>query len=100
VANSTVTLTTTWQRFAITGQTTLSQLSFYVGGAVTFVSGDAILIWGAQIDRCLVLPDVLQTEPVGWTVKMPGEVLDRANVGMNGARSVVATLQLFQHDLT
>jgi hypothetical protein len=44
--------------------------------------------------RCLVLPDVLRTEPVGWTVKMPGEVLDRANVGVNGARSVVA------HDLT
>jgi hypothetical protein len=43
---------------------------------------------------------VLRTEPVGWTVKMPGEVLDRANVGVNGARSVVATIQLFQHDLT
>jgi hypothetical protein len=31
---------------------------------------------------------------------MPGEVLDGANISMNGARSVVATLQLFEHDLT
>jgi RHS repeat-associated protein len=51
VANSIVTLTTTWQRFAITGtETSLAPLSFYVGGAVTFVSGDAILVWGAQIE--------------------------------------------------
>ncbi|WP_158942887.1 RHS repeat-associated core domain-containing protein [Granulicella sp. S190] len=50
VANSIVSLTTTWQRFAITGQTTLNQLSFYVGGNVTFVSGEAILAWGAQIE--------------------------------------------------
>jgi hypothetical protein len=31
---------------------------------------------------------------------VPGEVLDRAEISVNGARGVVATLQLFQHDLT
>lgn len=51
MANSTVTLTTTWQRFALTGtQTTLTPLSFQVGGADTFLSGDAFLAWGAQIE--------------------------------------------------
>jgi hypothetical protein len=50
--------------------------------------------------RRLVLPDVLRTEPVGRTVEVPGEVLDRADVSANGGLGVVAPLQLFQHDLT
>jgi hypothetical protein len=49
---------------------------------------------------CLVLPDVLRTEPVGRTVEMSGEVLDGADVTANGSRGVVATLQFLQHDLT
>src|ERR1700692_3084823 len=50
--------------------------------------------------RSLVLADVFRAESVRRTTEVPGEVLDRAEISVNGARGVVATLQLFQHDLT
>jgi hypothetical protein len=50
--------------------------------------------------RRLVLPDVLQTKLVRRTTKVLSKVLDGADVSANRPRSVVAPLQLFQHDLT
>jgi hypothetical protein len=47
-----------------------------------------------------MLPDVIQTELIGRTVKVARVVLGGADVSANGGRSVVAALQLFQHDLT
>src|SRR6266851_2385475 len=49
---------------------------------------------------CLILPDMLRTEPVGWTMEVPGEEFDGADVTADGRLGVVATLQLLKHDLT
>lgn len=48
----TVTATTTWQRFALSGinQQTLSTLQLQIGGSGTFGSGRSIQVWGAQIE--------------------------------------------------
>ncbi|MHB1702560.1 MAG: phage head spike fiber domain-containing protein, partial [Acidobacteriaceae bacterium] len=45
------TLTTTWQRFQITGtnQSALSDLLLQIGGAGSFTSGQNICVWGAQM---------------------------------------------------
>jgi RHS repeat-associated protein len=50
-AYSPITLTTTWQRFEITGtvQNGLTALELQLGGAGTFTSGQSIEIWGAQM---------------------------------------------------
>jgi hypothetical protein len=50
--------------------------------------------------RSLILPDVFRAKTIRWTMKVPSEVLDRADVSANGGLGVVAPLQLFQHDLT
>jgi RHS repeat-associated protein len=50
-AQSTVTLNTSWQRFALTATTkpSLSQLYLQIGGAGTLTSGHSINVWGAQM---------------------------------------------------
>jgi hypothetical protein len=48
----------------------------------------------------LILPNMLQAQLVGRTMKVPGKVLDRVNVAANSPRGVVATLQLLKHELT
>ena len=47
-----ITLTTSWQRFQITGTTVsaLNYLAFQVGGASSFTNGQVIQIWGAQME--------------------------------------------------
>jgi hypothetical protein len=34
--------------------------------------------------RCLTLPDVRQAKLIGWTVKVPGVMLNNTAVGVNG----------------
>jgi RHS repeat-associated protein len=50
-AATSVTLTTSWQRFSITGtnQNGLTQLSLQIGGASTFTAGQRMQVWGAQM---------------------------------------------------
>lgn len=48
--------------------------------------------------RGLILPDVLGSEPIGWTAKVASEVFDCTKVSADGQRSVVAALQLLKHD--
>lgn len=47
-----VTLTTQWQRFTVTGtnQTGLTQLSLQMGGGGSVTNGQAMQIWGAQME--------------------------------------------------
>lgn len=50
-ADTPVTLTTTWQRFTVTGtnQNGLTTLLLQIGGASTITSGQSIQVWGAQM---------------------------------------------------
>jgi RHS repeat-associated protein len=47
-----VALSSDWQRFQVTGtnQGTLSELQLQIGGAETFMSGQSIQVWGAQME--------------------------------------------------
>nr|WP_246302146.1 RHS repeat-associated core domain-containing protein [Granulicella arctica] len=48
----TVSLTTGWQRFQMTGttQSTLTVLQLQIGGAGTFTNGQSVQVWGAQME--------------------------------------------------
>jgi RHS repeat-associated protein len=52
IAQTTVTLTTVWQRvqFWGTAPTGLSQLYLQIGGGGTIIGGDSFNVWGAQIE--------------------------------------------------
>ena len=52
VAATTVTVTTSWQRFQLSGttQTALTLLAFQIGGNNSTVNGETIVIWGAQME--------------------------------------------------
>jgi RHS repeat-associated protein len=49
---STVSLTSSWQRFQVSGttQSTLTSLQLQIGGANSFTNGQSIQIWGAQVE--------------------------------------------------
>jgi RHS repeat-associated protein len=51
IATSTVTLTTSWQRFSVTGtsQNGLTSLYLQIGGGGTITSGQSYQVWGAQM---------------------------------------------------
>ena len=50
--------------------------------------------------RRLVLADMLQAKLIGRTMEVPRVMLHRPDVGVNGGLGVVATHQLFKHNLT
>jgi hypothetical protein len=45
----------------------------------------------------LELPDVVDTELIGRLFEITGKLLHRADVGVYGTLSVIATLEFFQH---
>src|SRR5258708_5885698 len=47
----------------------------------------------------LVLANVVRPQPIRRPAKIPGELLDRMDIGPYGVRRVVATLELIQHHL-
>jgi len=49
---TTVSLTTTWQRFQVTGttQSTLTELELQVGEGGSFTTGQSVQVWGAQME--------------------------------------------------
>ena len=49
---STITLTSDWQRFQVSGitQSALTNLNLQIGGAATFTNGQSIQVWGAQLE--------------------------------------------------
>jgi RHS repeat-associated protein len=60
-AQTAVTITTSWQRFAVTGtnQNGLSQLLLQIGGASTITAGQSFQLWGPQM--------VLGSDPAPYT---------------------------------
>ena len=48
----------------------------------------------------LILTYLLCTKPVGRTMKVFGELLNRMQVASCGARRVVATLEFFEHPVS
>jgi hypothetical protein len=47
----------------------------------------------------LILANVVRSQLIRPPAKIPGELLDRMNVGPHGVRRVVTTLELIQHHL-
>lgn len=49
---TTITVTSDWQRFQVTGtnQSALTTLELQIGGANTFTHGQAVQVWGAQLE--------------------------------------------------
>ena len=48
--------------------------------------------------RSLILTYMLWAKLIGWTMKVPTEVLDGTDVGIDGGFSVVAASQFLKHD--
>jgi RHS repeat-associated protein len=65
-ASIAITVTTTWQRFSVTGtnQNGLSELLLQIGGAGSITNGQSIQVWGAQM--------VVGTDPAPYTPTIGG----------------------------
>jgi RHS repeat-associated protein len=69
LGETTVALTSDWQRFQVSGtnQNTLTELLLQIGGAETFMSGQSVQVWGAQMELALSAGPYVATgaSPVG-----------------------------------
>jgi RHS repeat-associated protein len=85
---SPITVTTTWQRFTVTGsnQNGLSSLFLQIGGAGTFTGGQALQVWGTQLVLGNVAAPYTPT-PSGTTNIATNQPATLAPAGLNEAYS-------------
>ncbi|WP_263418904.1 RHS repeat-associated core domain-containing protein [Terriglobus albidus] len=91
IANSSlITLTTTWQRFTVTGtnQNGLTQLSLQIGGAGAFTNGQVLQVWGTQM--------VQGTDPGTYVATSSGS--STTTLGQPGALVPNGLFQTYAYD--
>jgi RHS repeat-associated protein len=92
VAMTAVTMTTTWQRFQVTGtnQNGLTRLYLQIGGDGTITSGESYQVWGAQIQLGSTVGPYVATSALPVTAGQDLTNILPNSDGMNGPAWSVA----------
>lgn len=100
-ANASITLTTEWQRFTLTGtMLDTSQHFVQIGGAGTFSSGESIILWGGQIENAAFASSYIPTTTVSVTRAADTLTYPHTNNTNDSAGTIYAELTRITTDST